>query len=638
MRLPNAAMLYTSPKMYLACGVTTIQTCGTINPLEEIQIGKAIEQGKLPGPEIINSGPYLTGVDGKQNFIRFTNEEMIRDTIRYWADRGVKWFKVYRKTNPKELEIIINEAHKNNAKVTGHLCATTYEEAAKLGIDAIEHGFIHSYDHAEGKETGTCSGSRDFRSDLDINSKEVQRVHQTLIDNNVALSTTLAIYEALARGTADQRSLDAMAPFHRNTLYDWQKRKAEKGKDWYFKEKWLIKSMQYDLAFFRAGGLLTAGLDPGLHNLPGYGDQKNYELLIEAGFKPSEAIKVMTSNGAKLIGRNDVGKIQPGMRANLVVLNGDLESDPNVIQKVEIVFERGKGYDPQKLIESIQGHVGSRIDNNMSYFGQKSPDTIPEIFAPNIISKLDRHEFGSVFSENGDEFFFGVDRGGRSEILYSKLNSGVWSQPEVILYNEKYGFNDPMLSPDEKQLYFISNMPLDGHGPKKDSDIWYANRTKDGWGKPINVGFPINTEQNEYYISFTNNRTMYYSSNIQADENKTYNFDIYKSDLINEEFQESVRLPESINTNRYEADVYIAPDESYMIFCAIRKDGFGQGDLYISFKHDNDIWTNAINMGDKINNEHHQLCPFVSKDGKYLFFTSNQDIYWVDTKIIEGYK
>lgn len=638
MRLPNAAMLYTSPKMYLACGVTTIQTCGTINPLEEINIGKAIEQGKLPGPEIVNSSPYLTGADGKENFIRFTNEESIRDSIRYWANRGVKWFKVYRKTNPQELEVIIDEAHKNNAKVTGHLCATTYAEAADLGIDAIEHGFIHSYDHAEGKNIGTCSGSRDFRSNLDINSEEVKQVHQTLIENNVALSTTLAIFETQARGKADQRSLEALAPFHRDAYENWKKRKIEKGKDWYFKEEWLKKSMEYDLAFFKAGGLLTAGLDPGLHNLPGYGDQKNYELLIEAGFKPTEAIQVMTSNGAQLLGRDDIGKIQPSMIANLVVLDGDLESDPTIIRKVEVVFKRGIGYDSQKLIKSIKGHVGSEIDNNMSYLGQKAPSNIPEVFAPEIISKTDQHEFGSIFSEKGDEFFYGVKRGDRSEILYSKLNSGVWSEPKTILSHKTYGFNDPMLSPDEKQLYFISNMPLEKNVREKNSDIWLVNRTEYGWGNPINVSSTINSDKNEYYISFTNNETMYFSSNSQAEENKTYNFDIYKSDLINSEFQKPVKLPESINTNRYEADVFIAPDESYMIFSSIRRLGFGQGDLYISFKNSDSSWSTAKNMGKVINNEHHQLCPFLSKDGKFLFFTSNQDIYWVDAKIIEDYK
>lgn len=159
MRLPQGAMLYTSPKLYLAAGVTTIQTCGTGNPKEEIEIAKSIKNGLQPGPDIVNSGPYITGPQGKGNFVRFHSEDKLRDTIRYWAEQGVKWFKVYRHTRPQDLEIVIDEAHKYNAKVTGHLCATTFEEAANLGIDDIEHGFIHSYDYASGKEVDLCSGS-----------------------------------------------------------------------------------------------------------------------------------------------------------------------------------------------------------------------------------------------------------------------------------------------------------------------------------------------------------------------------------------------------------------------------------------------------------------------------------------------
>lgn len=638
MRLPRVAMLYSSPKLYLASGVTTIQTCGTGNPFEEIEISQAIEKGYIPGPDIVNSGPYLTGPEGKTNFIRFTDEQTIRDTLRFWVNKGVEWFKVYRNTRPQDLKVIIDEAHKLGAKVSGHLCATTYQEAAELGIDAIEHGFIHSFDHAEDKEAGTCSGSRDFRSTLAIDSDEVRDVHQSLIDHKVALTSTLSIFETQARGQADQRSLDMMAPFNREAYKSWSERKKAKGADWYFKEDWLIKSMQYDLAFFRAGGLLTAGPDPGLHNLPGYGDQKNYELFIEAGFKPEEAIQVMTANGAKLLDRQDMGTIKPGMRANLVILEGDLSQDASNIQQVKWVFKNGKGYDPEKLTEIITGHLGDESDESMEYFGQKKPGLSPEVFAPNLISKPDLYEFGSVFSKDKTAFYYALANGGKSKILYSQLVHGVWTQPQVIISHEKYGYNDPMLSPDENRLYFISDQALDGKGDPKDHDIWYVEKEKDGWSAPINAGEHINTTKNEYYMSFTKQGTMYFSSNKEAEEGENHNFDIYKSSFVQGAFQPAIKLDSQVNTSAYEADVFVAPDESYLIFCGRKKEGFGQGDLYISFQKEDGSWTKAKNMGESINNEGHQLCPFVSMDGKYLFYTSKKEIYWVDAAIIEGYR
>ncbi|SHF01451.1 Imidazolonepropionase [Arenibacter palladensis] len=640
MRIPESAMLSTSPKLYLASGVTTIQTCGTGNPFEELAIAKSIDRGEQPGPEIINSGPYFTGPEGKSNFIRFTNEKMVRDTIRYWASKGVQWLKVYRNTRPQDLKVIVDEAHRNNLKVTGHLCATTFTEAAEIGIDAIEHGFIHSYDHATERETGVCSKNNDFRTNLDIDSDTVKDVQQNLINNGVALGSTLAIFEAQANVMADARDLEVMAPIHKEAYHQRKLRKKEQGNDWYFKPEWLAKSMAYELQFFRQGGLLVAGLDPGLHNMPGFGDQKNYELFIEAGFKPEEALQVMTSNGAKLLSRTDIGTIEKGKLANIVVLNGDLERNPKVIREVEIVFKNGIGFDPNKLIESAKGNVGSETDNTMVYFGQKTPSNEPEIFAPNIISKPNRHEFGCTISGDGNEFYFGVDNNGVTEIHYTNLLEGVWSPPSKLFDSASISYNDPMLSSDEKRLYFISNRSLNEDITKDDMDIWYVERVnkQSNWSEPINLGLPINSPLNEYYASFTNDGTLYFASQDKTLNAPNYAYDINRSKYVNGKFVKPELLSESINTNRYEADVFIAPDESYMIFCSIRKIGKGQGDLYISFKDKDGKWGDAVNMGSTINTEKHELCPFVTKDGKYLFYSSNNDIYWVSTKILDNYR
>ncbi|MCF6298052.1 MAG: glycoside hydrolase [Flavobacteriaceae bacterium] len=276
---------------------------------------------------------------------------------------------------------------------------------------------------------------------------------------------------------------------------------------------------------------------------------------------------------------------------------------------------------------------GNRVDERLKYLKQKPPSTVSEIFAPNIISKEGEYEFGSVFNNNATEFFYGVTMNGKEEIRYSKLIGNNWSKPKTILTHKQYGYNDPFLSPDENRLYFISRRALDGLGKPKDYDIWYVERIDNQWSDPINAGPKINSDANEYYISFTKDGTMYFSSNKVGS-----NFDIYSSKVIDGEFQKAIPLNDSINTPAYEADVFIAPDESYIIFCATRQDGLGRGDLYISFKNTDGTWAKSVNMGERINTKNHELCPFVSKDGKYLFYTSNQDIYWVSAEILESYK
>ncbi len=272
------------------------------------------------------------------------------------------------------------------------------------------------------------------------------------------------------------------------------------------------------------------------------------------------------------------------------------------------------------------------------YLKQKPPSMKPKVFAPGIISTKNEHEFGSVFSKDGTEFFYGVDVNGRSEIRYTKLVNASWSKPKAIFSDEAYSFNDPFLSPDENELYYISDMPLTREGDEKDHDIWYSKKEPAGWSIPINAGELINTEKNEYYMSFTDSGTMYFSSNTAAETGRDHDFDIYASKRILGVFQKPEKLNEAVNTMAYEADVFVAPDESYIIFCASRKGGLGQGDLYISFKKDDGSWSKSKNMGKPINTRNHELCPFVTKDGKYFFYTSNKDIYWVDAKIINQYR
>ncbi|NNF33448.1 MAG: hypothetical protein HKN68_05035 [Saprospiraceae bacterium] len=278
------------------------------------------------------------------------------------------------------------------------------------------------------------------------------------------------------------------------------------------------------------------------------------------------------------------------------------------------------------------------LDKELDTITEVKIDTIPEIFAEGVISIQGRYEFGCTLSKDGKEIYFGVERGNRAEILYSSFDGQSWSNPEIILSDSVYGLNDPMLTPNENRLYFITTLHHRDDPTRNDHDIYYVEKKAGGWSDPIPENENINTTGNEYFISFTKEGDMYFSSDRATGQYSYGNFEIYKSEYRKKEYQKPLKLPKEINTDQYEADVFISPDESYVIFCSTRDDGYGRGDLYISFHDGYGNWTLAQNMGPTINNKFHQLCPFVSADGKRFYYTSNQDIMVVDASILDRYR
>jgi Tol biopolymer transport system component len=286
------------------------------------------------------------------------------------------------------------------------------------------------------------------------------------------------------------------------------------------------------------------------------------------------------------------------------------------------------------LTASFLCMAGSNTQNpEPRYFNEIPPNTMPALFAPGKVSRSDQFEFGAVFSKDRSEFYYGVEINGKAETRVMKFKNGTWSAPVTILTHDVYSYNDPFLSPDEKKLFFISDRPLSGSGPKKDYDIWYVERQSGNWSEPINAGKNINSDKNEYYISFSKNGTMYFSSNIGDTAGKK-NYDIYASAFRSGEFQPAVKLPSTVNTSHYEADVFVSPDESYLVFAANRPGGKGSGDLHVSFRKPNGNWSASRSI-DAINTNTDDFCPYVSPDGKYLFYASRGDIYWVSTEVIK---
>jgi hypothetical protein len=275
--------------------------------------------------------------------------------------------------------------------------------------------------------------------------------------------------------------------------------------------------------------------------------------------------------------------------------------------------------------------------DSLSYLNQEPPGLTPKVFAPDIISTDSEYEFGSAFSKEADEFYYSVklDDNWKAEIRYTKLQDGTWTKPVKLELNDKYSYNDPFISKNEDKLYFISNRAINEPGSAKNSDLWYIQKTGKTWSEPVSVGEAINSEKDEYYISFSDTGTIYFASNVHTSDENMWDFDIYYSELGDDKFKVPVNMGDSVNTKYFECDPFVAPDEKDIIFCSSRPDGYGDGDLYISFKNDENKWSKAINMGEKINTETHEFCPFVTKDGKYLFYTSNGNIYWVNAKIVD---
>ena len=372
-----------------------------------------------------------------------------------------------------------------------------------------------------------------------------------------------------------------------------------------------------------------------MHVAVRFGNQKYFDLLVN--LQPNA--DWINRYGASLLEQAVLNR-DSAFIEKLIESGIDVNSKNDRGSTALEISKRIGAKDVSKFLLSLEADQSlvRTIELRGRYMGQSEPGTVPEMFAPNFIS-TEEQEFGSVFNSVGSKFYYGVDVNGKNEIRYSRMIGNLWSEPEIILSHERYSYNDPFLSPDENRLYFISDMALDGVGELKDIDIWFVDKIEGGWSEPVSAGLNINTEGNEYYISFTHNGTMYFSSNGHLPTGKEdADYDIYYAELVDEKFQKPVLLGDGINTNSYEADVFVSPDESYLIFCSTRENGFGQGDLYVSFQKPGGTWTKALNMGKDINTEHYEYCPFVSKDGKYLFYTSNQDIYWVSTDIINDLK
>lgn len=362
------------PRLYLALGVTTIRTTGSVAPYTDLEIKRLIDAGRMIGPKMHVTAPYLEGAGAFTPVMhQLTGPDDARRMVNYWADAGATSFKAYMNITRAELRAAVEEAHKRGLKVTGHLCSIGYREAAEIGIDNLEHGLFADSEFVPDKKPDVCppggAVSASLRQ-LDINGPAAQETIRTLVAKNVAITSTLPVFEAggaplaqsgvgAAGALLNPRVLGVMSVDAR-VRYLQARARVPAGPDFV---TLLRKAMDFERAFVRAGGLLIAGLDPTGNGgiVAGFGDLRAVELLVEAGFTPVEAIRISSFNGAKFLGEDArIGSVAVGKQADLMVVRGNPAANIADIEQVEIVFKDGVGYDSEKLIQSVQGLVGIR--------------------------------------------------------------------------------------------------------------------------------------------------------------------------------------------------------------------------------------------------------------------------------------
>lgn len=271
------------------------------------------------------------------------------------------------------------------------------------------------------------------------------------------------------------------------------------------------------------------------------------------------------------------------------------------------------------------------------YLGQTPPGIVPEVFAPGIVSDTSWAEHCQIaISPDGDEIFWSAWTGAyktedgeknTEQIFYSKFENGIWTKPQLAEFTKEnpHGLNGgPEYSLDGKYLFFYQ---VKSPWVSSTMNTYYVEKTKGKWGdKPIDVGQPYNSQGQNYSPVFTKKGNAYKNADVTS--KFTYEdakFTLSDTIVIHEDFHPAW-------------NIYVSPMEDYVLFAAMHEGGFGDMDIYVSFKTQNDEWGTPINMGNKINTELRERFPTVSPDGKYLFFmrhTETQDFFWVSTHILE---
>jgi dipeptidyl aminopeptidase/acylaminoacyl peptidase len=310
---------------------------------------------------------------------------------------------------------------------------------------------------------------------------------------------------------------------------------------------------------------------------------------------------------------------------------------------------------------------GEAPDMEGPYLGMRAPGRVPELFAPGVVSTVHHEHSGAIFSPDGDELFWTLHTmplqgPAPAVVLYMKRDEGSWTPPEVAWFSGRYDDDVASISPDGRRLYVSSRRPhLEGDPPRERADIWVLERTPEGWSNPRALAGAVNTENHESDFQETRSGTAYLVGYVEGVQG---NFGILRTRSVNGEYTRAEPLPSHINSEHVDWCPYVDPDEELLIFSSNRPGGYGQLDLYVSFRRADDTWGEPINLGPNINSDDNERFPHMSPDAKYLFFLSKRtpivmppdraltftdlkemsssitnglsNIYWVDASFLDG--
>jgi imidazolonepropionase-like amidohydrolase len=346
--------------------VTSIRTAGAMNGNDDLQAARMIRAGQFAGPEVHVTAPFVNGPGSFAYQLQpISDPGEARRVVRFWGEEGATSYKIYQNISREVLAAAIDEAHKLGLKVTGHLCSITFREAAAMGMDNLEHGIAVASDFVADKQPDVCPPRgvpEDAVIATAVDSAPVQQLIAMLVQRNVAITSTLAVFAA---GNVDGfPAADDLTYLNmqsqRNALMNLARLRASaERRDKAL--KLLKREMEFERAFVAAGGTLLVGTDPTGWGgtIPGPGNHAALRFLGEAGFSPLDVIRIATSEGARFLGVADrVGTLAPDKQADLLLIDGKPDEDLKALSRIDVVFRNGIGYDPKKLVESVRGKIG----------------------------------------------------------------------------------------------------------------------------------------------------------------------------------------------------------------------------------------------------------------------------------------